>query len=182
MKSYINRLKEIDFCRCAYKTVDVCSLDYLGRRTLFTELYKNCNAAESDRLHQCKPDSFYFLKMPASGDNIVITYLNQNIASNVTYSADLTITELPSPRGTRRLSSAIRKCKDLSIYHMETAAGTMQIFHSPIRLRTEIEYDKLYDGEWNPPTCTLTEYCNRTTYFYVIGTILSKTEPSGIPL
>ena len=182
METYMNKLKELDFCRCPYKTADVCSLDYLGRRTLFTELYENCNTAKVGSFHPCSPNSFYFLKMPASGCDIVITYLNQDIVSGVDCSADLTIAELPSPRGTRRLSSAIRKCKAISMYHTKTAAGTMQIFHYPIRLRAEIEYDKIHNRTQDPLTHTIAEYYNRTIDFYIIGTILSETEPSAIPL
>ena len=168
-------MKSIDFSTQSHKTIDDSFLEYLSSRQLFTKLYENCVSLGSNELLQHNThNSFHFLKMSIPGYDIVITYLNRNISKKVKYSTDLTTIELRSRRGKRKVFSAIRKCENSSLFHVETSAGTMKILNYPIQLRVKTEYNRIYDKESNSPDryTNLLGNHSDTTDFYIIGIIL----------
>lgn len=169
---YISRLKSIDFTSRKAKVLSVYDLDTVNRCELFTNLYENCRSLETGKAMRNDAKPFHYIVMHFFCFDAVIAYIPSSITNFVRYSENVTMTELRSGRGKRKVNDAILYWLPKSNYKITLSEGDMTVLNYPVLLRVQTKYDKNYGKEWNGPGdyIEIGNYGD-TTEFYFIGVL-----------
>lgn len=176
MQAYVQRVKRMDFSRCAYKQISYYGLERMDRCELFTQLAAHCKALEGKRCRQPEGEPYHFLVMRFLGYEVVVTHLPDGVIGTVKHAVNITMTEFRQNRGMYAAYHALERWLKRSDTYVSTPAGRMLIVNYPVLLRVQTAYDKCYGKQWNGPDdyIEIGNYGD-TTDFYMIG-ILCKTE------